>query len=525
MKKKLLALFLVLLVIPAAAVLAAQAGWADLLMEDTYVVIGGDQTLTIRSHTEPGGRGGYSQALYAWELTGTESKAELDAIAVELLKSGTEPVWGGSKHCYHGGTYVAEPQCTLTASDFEPGSYLYVCYAFGCEGGSYNHYLTPYYERISTMSVRITREARGLELSYVLKDRDGRQLAAMEDGGTAELDLNGGMAWLQLQSAVEYPTERVVAIRADFPKNQAVDPFEFEEEGRSLKSVCCGSGSLTVTIRPYLSGEVRTETIYIDVPCAPMAEPAMLTEPTCTEDGLSAYLCHGHGINCETVFEEIVLPATGHTLESVSEYIEKPTASLPGIGMGTCKTCGMSGVEQQVPPIFCDVESDSFYSRALDYCHAEGWVNGVSADLFAPGNACVRAQVVTFLWRAAGCPMPEGSGNPFTDVTEVDFYYDAVLWAVEQGITTGTDASHFSPMGVCNRAQVVTFLWRAFGQPDCEAAEQPFADVEAGSWYERPVLWAVEEGITSGMTPTSFGPAADCNRAQIVTFLYRAYAE
>ena len=95
---------------------------------------------------------------------------------------------------------------------------------------------------------------------------------------------------------------------------------------------------------------------------------------------------------------------------------------------------------------------------------------------------------------------------------------------MENGITTGTDASHFSPLGACNRAQVVTFLWRAFDQPEPEAAAQPFADVQVGSWYEKPVLWAVEEGITSGMSATSFGPTAACNRAQIVTFLFRAYA-
>ena len=132
---------------------------------------------------------------------------------------------------------------------------------------------------------------------------------------------------------------------------------------------------------------------------------------------------------------------------------------------------------------------------------------------------------MTFLWRAAGKPEPTMTGNPFTDVSEGDFYYKAVLWAVENGITNGTDAAHFSPMGVCNRAQVVTFLWRALGQPGFEAAEQPFTDVPAGSFYEQPVLWAVENGITAGMTATSFGPNANCNRAQIVTFLYRAYAE
>ena len=151
-------------------------------------------------------------------------------------------------------------------------------------------------------------------------------------------------------------------------------------------------------------------------------------------------------------------------------------------------------------------------------------MTGVTADRFAPADVCVRAQVVTFLWRAAGAPEPELEENPFVDVPEGAFYHDAVLWAVENGITTGTDATHFSPAGVCNRAQVVTFLWRVFGQPDPEGTEQPFTDVKAGSWYELPVLWAVENGVTSGVSPTTFNPGAQCIRAQIVTFLYRAYA-
>ena len=148
MKKKLLALILVLLMIPAAVVQAAQGDWADSRMAETYAVIGGSQAITIRSHTEHSGRGGYAQAVYACDLTGNESKAELEAMAVELVKSGAEPVWGGSKHCFHGGAYTADPVYTMKASEYKPGGYLYVCYAFVCEGGSHNHYLTPNYDRI-----------------------------------------------------------------------------------------------------------------------------------------------------------------------------------------------------------------------------------------------------------------------------------------------------------------------------------------------------------------------------------------
>ena len=524
MKRKFLALILALLMLPVLSVFAAEAGWADSLMEGVYAVIGGDESITIRSQVSPGGQGGYCQALYAVELSGDETKAELDAIARELVQSDAEPVWGGGKHCYHGGAYTAEPEYTLKAAARQPGSYLYVCYAFGCDGGDYNHHLIPYYERISTMSIRVTRQSQPMALRFVLADRNGREMAHAENGGEAVISL-GTKAYLQLLSDVVYPNEEILEVRADFDKDQNMEPFVFDPATMELTPQCCGSGTISVTLRAYLTGATRTEGITVTVPCAPRAEPEVVEENTCTEEGLAIYRCHGYGINCQTSFEEETLPALGHALFSVSQYVQRPTATQPGIGMGTCSRCGLIGVEQEVPPIFSDVASDGFYSQPLDYCYAEGWVTGVTANTFAPDNACVRAQVVTFLWRAAGCPKSISSANPFVDVQKGDFYYDAVLWAVEKGITTGTDSAHFSPLGVCNRAQVVTFLWRAFGQPEPQSAEHPFRDVQAGSWYETPVLWAVEESITAGMTATTFGPNASCNRAQIVTFLYRAYAE
>ena len=523
MKKKILALILVLLMIPAAAVLAAQGDWAESRMGGLYAVIGGGQSITIRSHTEHSGPGGYCRAVYACDLTGQESKAELDAIVKKLVESGAEPVWS-RKNCFHGGAYTADPVYTMKATEYEPGSYLYVCYAFVCEGTTHNHYPVPCFDRMSTMSVRVTRESRGLELEYILKDQKGNRIAALTDGGEAVLEHTDGRVYLELNSAVEYPTERVVDIRADFPKNQAMDPFVLEDD-RSLELTACGSGSITVTIGNYQDNSTRTETIYLDVLCGPMEEPSVLVAPTCTEEGLAVYLCRGYGMNCETTFDEMAVSPTGHFLREVEEYIEKPTATLPGIGLGTCRVCGMEGAEQELPPIFSDVDGGSFYGVPLDYCYRMGWVSGVTANTFVPGNGCVRAQVVTFLWRAAGEPEPTRTENPFVDVREGDFYYKAVLWAAENGITAGIDASHFAPMEVCNRAQVVTFLWRAFDKPETRAQEQPFGDVQPGSWYEVPVIWAVEEGITAGISAVSFGPGATCNRAQIVTFLYRAYAQ
>ena len=172
---------------------------------------------------------------------------------------------------------------------------------------------------------------------------------------------------------------------------------------------------------------------------------------------------------------------------------------------------------------FSDVPVDAFYYDPVLWAVEQGITSGTSGTTFSPNDSCMRAHVVTFLWRAAGSPSPESTVNPFEDVKPEDFYYKAVLWAVENGITTGTDATHFSPFGICNRAQVVTFLHRAFGSPDASASDNPFTDVPTDTWYAAPVLWAVENGITNGLSATEFGPDTPCNRAQVVTFLYRAY--
>ena len=130
--------------------------------------------------------------------------------------------------------------------------------------------------------------------------------------------------------------------------------------------------------------------------------------------------------------------------------------------------------------------------------------------------------MVTFLWRAAGSPEPTITDNPFVDVPEDAFYYKAVLWAVEKNITNGIDGTHFAPFALCNRAQVVTFLWRANGSP-LAFAENVFTDVRSGTYYKQAVLWAIEKGITNGISATEFGVENVCNRAQVVTFLYRTY--
>ena len=169
---------------------------------------------------------------------------------------------------------------------------------------------------------------------------------------------------------------------------------------------------------------------------------------------------------------------------------------------------------------FIDVPASSYFYEAVMWAVENGVTTGISASRFDPDGICTRAQAVTFLWRTAGSPEPETRAMPFTDVPVGSYCYDAVLWAVENGITKGTSATTFSPNMTCSRAQIVAFLWRSEKSPAAGTAN-PFADVKSTAYYADAVLWAVKENITKGTTNTTFSPDADCTRAQIVTFLWR----
>ena len=170
--------------------------------------------------------------------------------------------------------------------------------------------------------------------------------------------------------------------------------------------------------------------------------------------------------------------------------------------------------------VFVDVATGSYYEDAVDWAVENGITKGTDDTHFSPDGICTRAQAVTFLWRAAGSPEPETRAMPFTDVPAGSYYYDAVLWAVENGITKGTSETRFSPDDTCTRAQIVAFLWRSEKSP-AAGSRNPFADVKSTAYYADAVLWAVENDITKGTTNTAFSPDADCTRAQIVTFLWR----
>ena len=177
-----------------------------------------------------------------------------------------------------------------------------------------------------------------------------------------------------------------------------------------------------------------------------------------------------------------------------------------------------------VPKEFDDVKADAWYHDAVQWAVTNGITEGTSETTFSPTKDCTRAQAVTFLWRAAGNPEPNVTENPFKDVSEDAYYYKAVLWAVEKEITKGTADDAFSPNEPCTRAQIVTFLYRAAGSSEA-TDEIAFVDVSSDAYYADAVRWAVAEEITNGTDATHFSPAKGCTRAEIVTFLQRSAAE
>ena len=390
--------------------------------------------------------------------------------------------------------------------------------------------------------------------------------AVTDEEGIARISLNGlipGTAELRLalegtdlQTAVSVQiampgewTESCAAVRASIPNGAVVAPGTALElttatEGAEIYYTLDGTCPCVIDSpsRIHYTGPIllQEDTFLIayavkagltDSPTAGFlytvcrhgrTERRGSAEPDCTTEGnTGALVC----TDCETVLEiGAAIPALGHSFGQWS-LVREPTFDAEGLEERTCIRCG-HGQQRPIPRRenpFTDVAPGSFYIDPVLWAVEKGITNGATPTTFDPNGHCQRAAVVTFLWRAAGSPEPTKTENPFTDVKEGDFYYKAVLWAVENNITNGTTATTFSPFGKCNRAQVVTFLWRAQKSP-ASSAEVSFTDVQPGQFYSTAVAWAVEKNITNGMGDGTFGINTICNRAQVVTFLYRAMA-
>lgn len=170
---------------------------------------------------------------------------------------------------------------------------------------------------------------------------------------------------------------------------------------------------------------------------------------------------------------------------------------------------------------FVDVQEGDYFYRPVSWAVENGITSGIGDDRFGPFEACTRGQVVTFLWRVAGSPEPEQTENPFSDVQSDDYFYTPVQWAAAEGITAGVSESSFGPYDTCTRGQIVTFLWKFRNALEPESLNTQFTDVDLSAYYAKPVAWAVENGITAGVEENAFAPGDTCTRGQIVTFLYK----
>ena len=269
----------------------------------------------------------------------------------------------------------------------------------------------------------------------------------------------------------------------------------------------------TVTVRTYSSSSSRPS-YSITTPSKP-ENGSVTVDPERARSGsrVTVTVTPDSGYK---LGELVVTDRDGKKLELTDKGNGQYTFTMPS---GKVEVAAEFVKEVEVSP-FADVATDAYYYDAVKWAVNKGITNGVSETLFGPDQACTRAQIVTFLWRAAGSPEPK-SGSSFADVAADAYYAKAVAWAVENGITKGTSETTFHPDETCTRAQGVTFLYRALGK--LAAAQAGFTDVAADSYYADAVNWAAENGVTNGISETLFGPDGSCTRAQIVTFLYRAY--
>jgi S-layer homology domain. len=247
----------------------------------------------------------------------------------------------------------------------------------------------------------------------------------------------------------------------------------------------------------------------------------MVREPTCTEGGYGYYICTRCGEHLS--YDRYYFSELGHDWALTA--LDAPVNDESHVrGQFRCSRCGEEKIgEYCAADFFQDMPARSNWAHTpIDWAYAAGVTAGTSATQFSPEKGCTRGQVVTFLWRAAGEPEPEKPDTGFLDLKSGAFYEKAVAWAVENGITNGTSLDKFSPDSTCTRGQIVTFLWRFKGRRAPKSTKTPFEDLDTGAYYEDSVAWAVENNVTNGMTDISFAPDNTCTRAQVVTFLYRA---
>ena len=421
-----------------------------------------------------------------------------------------------------------ETRATDPTGVLEPGTYVIVI------GGN------------AVTTVRSANSAQGGTTDYIYTGLDGVPYVDGETEATAEMiftveAVEGGYV---IHSGDSYLSGTYAGTTGDLAISDQSDVWVID--GTMLKSTNASAGNSGKFLGYHIAEDMFSMRSYrpespdanleLDVVFYPVeafvcdhasTEVCDAVEATCTEAGYTGdTYCTVCG---EKLADGEAIPALGHSWDE-GVVTTRPTGAAEGVKTFTCLRCGETRTES-IPKLvnpFVDVAAGKFYFEPVLWAfYSDPQVtSGVTDTTFMPDRICTRAHVVTFLWRANGCPEPQSLTSEFKDVKDTSkYYYKAVLWAAEQGITTGYKDGTFRPDAECTRGQVVTFLWRANGSPDPTSTTNPFADVANGQYYTTAVLWAVEQGITQGRTPTTFGPNDSCTRGHVVTFLYRAYAD
>lgn len=288
-----------------------------------------------------------------------------------------------------------------------------------------------------------------------------------------------------------------------------------KDEESSVAPTCVNVG--WDKYRCIVCGEMKTE--YLPATGIHLWDAGTVQqEPTCTENGKRIHTCE----TCRELWIE-ELPALGHVW-TLTEVLTEEESAHASMGLYTCSRCNETKEARLcAAEVFTDMPAEGNWAHApIDWAYFDGITAGKTANTFAPKYVVTRAEAMTFLWKVMGSPEPETQDNPFTDVPEGKYFYKPVMWAVENGVTSGATETTFAPKQKCSRAQIMMFLWAAAGKPEPDTEENPFTDVSENKYYYKAVLWAVENGITGGIAADKFGPNNTCTRAQIVTFLYKA---
>ena len=372
------------------------------------------------------------------------------------------------------------------------------------------------------LAVTNLREITG-EAAITISEEDGGTytMTATVEEGLADASYqytwsNGQMT----QTITSIPAERLIATTVSVTGEGLYGKLtaQLNVPSAVLPTVTAGSNALSVQLNAAGAGR--------NIPAATQYVVELYQGNTLVETKTVSTV--------QTVVFSGLSSGTAYTLKSYavspvgrSDILSQTVTTASGSSGGhTSSGSNSSRPSDPKPPVndpstgFTDVKNDAYYADAVKWAVDWGITNGQTTTLFGAEASCTRAQIVTFLWRAAGSPVPQTTKNPFTDLSEDAYYYQAVLWAMEQGITVGTTETTFDPDQTCTRGEAVTFLHRNAGEP-VAAGNHGFQDVNGSDYYDNAVQWAREKNITSGTTETTFSPNARCTRGQIVTFLYR----